>query len=498
MDNQRKRAKYNIIFSLFGQLVAIICGLIVPRILIGEYGSEAYGATASITQFLAYIALLDGGISGVARAALYKPLAMQDYNKVREIVNEIKRFFRIISLIFLVYVVVLACSFKHISGIECFDWVSTFLLVVVISISTFLQYYLGVSYNILINASQKVYITQIIAIVTTIINAALVVFLVFADSSLIVVKLVSSIVFALGPVFMWLYVRRHFDLSGKAEKKDVEYDDLLKQKWIGLAQHIAYVLHSNTDVVVLTIFADLKLVAVYSVYSMLVRSVEKIATSFSSGMEALFGELLAKNEHKELGKIFNKYEKMISFVSGILFSVTAVMLIPFVRIYTKEISDVNYIYTVFGIMLVIASYLFCIRLPYHAMVTASGSFRQTRAASYGEAVVNLSLSIILVIKFGLVGVAIGTVAAVSFRLVFYVIYLSKNVMNRSVGKFIRRIIFNITAIAITVAGGSMILSMFDLSGFFGWCMCAAVVTVFGVVVHLIFCICEKRFRAENR
>ena len=485
MENQRKRAKYNIVFSLLGQLTAIICGLIVPRILIGEYGSEAYGATASITQFLAYIALLDGGISGVARAALYKPLAMRDYNKVREILNEIKRFFRIISLIFLAYVVVLACSFKHISGIKCFDWFSTFLLVVVISISTFMQYYLGVSYNILINASQKVYITQIITIVTTVINAALVVFLVFADSSLIVVKLVSSIVFASRPVFMWLYVRRHFDLSDKTGKNEIEYDNLLKQKWIGLAQHIAYVLHSNTDVVVLTLFADLKLVAVYSVYSMLIGSVEKIATAFSSGMEALFGELLAKNEHKELDRVFNKYERMISFVSGILFSVTAVMLIPFVRIYTKEINDVNYIYTLFGVMLVIASYLFCIRLPYHAMVTASGSFRQTRVASYGEAVVNLSLSIILVIKFGLVGVAIGTVAAVSFRLVFYVIYLSKNVMNKSVGKFIRRILINISAIVVAVPGGNMLLSLFDLSGILSWCICAAAVTVFATIVHLL-------------
>ena len=141
-------------------------------------------------------------------------------------------------------------------------------------------------------------------------------------------------------------------------------------------------------------------------------------------------------------------------------------------------------------MLVIASYLFCIRLPYHAMVTASGSFRQTRVASYGEAVVNLSLSIILVIKFGLVGVAIGTVAAVSFRLVFYVIYLSKNVMNKSVGKFIRRILINISAIVVAVSGGNMLLSLFELSGILNWCICAAAVTVFATIVHLLLGVLE--------
>ena len=120
-DQRERRAKLNIIVSLLGQFVTLACGLIVPRLLIGQFGSEAYGATTSISQFLAYITLLEAGIGGVARAALYKPLADCDMRQISAVVCEIKRFFRVIGYIFAAYVIVLACTFQRIADVRCFD-----------------------------------------------------------------------------------------------------------------------------------------------------------------------------------------------------------------------------------------------------------------------------------------------------------------------------------------------------------------------------------------
>lgn len=54
-----KKAIKNIIVSLFQQIVTIICGLILPRAIIGAYGSGVNGLISSITQFLTYITLLE-------------------------------------------------------------------------------------------------------------------------------------------------------------------------------------------------------------------------------------------------------------------------------------------------------------------------------------------------------------------------------------------------------------------------------------------------------
>ena len=484
MEARERRAKSNIIVSVLGRFVTAICGLVVSKLLIQTYGSEAYGATDSIAKFLAYIFILDGGVSGVARAALYKPLAMNDERKISELMYKMQRFFRVLAIIFAVYVLVIACTFKHFSHLECMDWLATFMLVIVISISTFIEY-LAFSYIILVNAAQKTYIDQTITIVTTFINAVLVAVLVSCGSGLVLVKFITGLVIAARPVIMWLYAKRHYNLtrpSGDSRGEPSAEPDLLDQKWVGLAQHIAYVLHKNADVVVLTFFGDLKLVAVYAVYFMVISGIETLTLSFSSGMEALFGELLAKKEYDTLDKTFSRYESLISVVAGVLFSVTAVMIVPFVGIYTKEITDVNYIYPAFALLLTLASYLFCIRMPYHALVTASGSFRQTQIASYGEAALNIILSVVLVIKFGLIGVAIGTVAAVCFRFLYYVIFLSREVAPRKVSLFIIRMACNALSAIIVLAAGNLILSVFTVTGYITWGVCAGAVTLTAVVV----------------
>lgn len=99
-NNRESNARINIYVSLLGQAITLICGLIVPRLLLNSFGSEAYGVTASITQLLSYITLFEGGVGGVARAALYKPLAKKDNLTISKVINEIQAFFRVLGFVF--------------------------------------------------------------------------------------------------------------------------------------------------------------------------------------------------------------------------------------------------------------------------------------------------------------------------------------------------------------------------------------------------------------
>ena len=68
----------NIVINIILQVTTICSGLIIPRLIIKTYGSNVNGLISSITQFLSYIALLEGGIGGVIKAVLYKPLLNKD------------------------------------------------------------------------------------------------------------------------------------------------------------------------------------------------------------------------------------------------------------------------------------------------------------------------------------------------------------------------------------------------------------------------------------
>jgi O-antigen/teichoic acid export membrane protein len=294
-----RKALLNIASSLSLQIVGVICGLITPRLIIGTFGSSVNGVIASISQFLGYIVLLEAGVGGVIRAALYKPLATNDTAKISGIVKATEKFFRLIALIFIGYCLIIACLFPYLVN-NLFDQIFTFTLVLIIGASTFIQYYFGVSYQILLQADQKGYITASLQIFITIINTLLVVILIKLGAGIHIVKLGSTAIFIFRPVLLHFYVTKKY----KIDKKYPPDNNAIKQRWDGLGHHIAFFLHTNTDIVVLTLLTNVKEVSVYSVYLMVVSGIEKLTTTFSTGLEAAFGNMIAKNEKTYLSRAF--------------------------------------------------------------------------------------------------------------------------------------------------------------------------------------------------
>lgn len=479
------RAKVNMVTSLGSQIVTIICGIIVPRIMIASFGSEVYGATTSITQFLSYVTLLEGGIGGVARAALYRPLAEKDREAIGNVYYGTKRFFTLIGCAFLVYTLVLAFGFHDIANTAVFDRSYTFLLVLAISLSSMAQYFGGITNMVLLNADQKQYVGSVTNIVTTIINTIMIVLLVTLKCDVLTVKLVSSLVFLLRPVIYTVYVRRHYQIV-PPKKRDLS---LLSQKWTGLGQHLAFFLHSNTDVALLTIFADLKDVSVYAVHNLVVTSVSKIATSFSAGMESLFGELIAKQEHEGLYRTYKKYETIISVVTIILFGTAAIMIVPFVRLYTKGFTDANYIEPQFAVILLMAEAINCLMIPCSTLPVSANHFRQTKWGAYGEAILNIVLSSILIQYSPLIGVAVGTLLSVAFRGLFYIQYSAKHILKTAVSDLLKVQIKNTAMLIFVIWLGNRLLCQVSMGNYLEWffygVLTFTAVSVFVLAVNML-------------
>ena len=472
-DSRKLRAKLNIIVSPVTQIVTLLCGFISQGVMLTAFGSETNGAVASITQFLTYVMLLEGGICGVAKAVMYKPLAQNDTYELSKYFCGLKRFFRVVFAIFTIYVLILAISFHKFAEVKCMDWISTAVLVIVISISIFAQKVVGLSYYVLLQASQRTYVSNIITAGSTILNTLLVLVLIRWDCDIIIVKFFSSCVFVLRPILMWLYVKYKFKLIKVRSCKE----NLFPQKWAGLGQHLAFCLHSNTDIALLTVFSNLSTVSVYSVYNMITSHIQAITASFADGMEGLFGDMLAKNENENLNRTFDYYETLLSFVSTVLLSTAFVMIIPFVKLYTSAVNDANYIHPVFSLILIVSSLLFCFRIPYNSIVNAAGHFKQTQIAAYGEALINILVSAVLLIKFGLIGVAIGTLVAVLFRFIYYVIYLKRYIMKRRVSLFLKRQTANLISFVLSSAVGMSIVNSYDISNYLKWVVIAVVVVI---------------------
>ncbi len=422
-----KKLAINTFCSLAQEFVSVICGFILPRLILASYGSKYNGLIASITQFLSCAVLLRAGIGGVTRAALYKPLAQEDHDSFCAIVNATDQYMKRIGLILAMLILGFATIYPVLVKND-FGWAFTFSLVLIIGASTFAESFFGITYLIVLQADQRLWVSSVMSIICTILNTVFASILILNHCSIHIVKSASAIVFVLYPIVLGSYVRKKY----KIDKSVPPNYNTIAQRWDAFWQQIAIFVMYNTDIMVLTIFSNMLEVSVYSVYNMVMHGLKRVIVSFSGSQEAAFGDMIARREDDTLRQSVSAVENMMFSLCTIVYACTSLLILDFVTLYTNEITDVNYIRPVFAVIVVLANFFNGVRLPYQAVVEAAGHFKQTKKGAIFEPVLNIVLSIIFVIRYGLVGVAIGTLAATLFRTLQYSIYMSKHIVKRSV------------------------------------------------------------------
>lgn len=103
----------------------------------------------------------------------------------------------------------------------------------------------------------------------------------------------------------------------------------------------------------------------------------------------------------------------------------------------------------------------------------------------GEAVINILLSIALVFKFGIIGVAAATLVATAFRSVFYAVYISKHILHRRMSSYIKRNVLNGLAFAAIFMAGSRSVSLVGTENFLKWIICGLFVFVISLTISIV-------------
>ena len=410
---------------------------------------------------------------------MYQPIAKKDNKTIKNILKASEKFFRTIAGIFIVYIIALTIIYPILVRNE-FSNVYTISLILIIAISTFAEYFFGMTYRLYLQAEQKTYIISIIQVFTYILSTITIVILAKLNVSIQIIKLVSSIIFVLRPLLQNYYVRKKYNMN----LKDAEGNYKIKQKWDGLAQHVAAVIHSNTDITILTFFCSLTEVSVYSVYYLVVAGIRKIIEAFSSGIDASWGDMIAKNEYKNLNEKFDLYEVLYFIVCTIVFASAIVLIVPFVSVYTRDINDANYIRYTFGYLIVISEFIWAIRLPYSSIILAAGHFKETRIGAWIEAISNIVISIVLVFKFGIIGVTIGTIVAMIIRTIEFIYHTNKYILKRNIFESIKKV-FLIVIETIIIFILFKITPQIENTSYVTWSINAIIVSIEACIVTVL-------------
>ena len=483
MRSRGEKLALNTVSSLALQVVSVICGFILPRLILETFGSDVNGLVNSITQFLGVITLLDLGVGAVVQSALYKPLADNDTNMISKIYVSANKFFRRLAEILLVYVVLLMIFYPMLVN-KSFGHMYTALLIAAICISSFAQYYFGIVNSLLLNADQRGYIQYVAQIITLILNTFACYIIIKLGASIQIVKLTTSLIFLLRPLFLVFYVKKHYSI----DKKITYTEEPIKQKWNGMAQHFASYVLNGTDNIVLTMFSTLGNVSIYSVYNGVIIGVKNALLSVTNGFQSLIGEMLAKKETMKLNAFFGFVEWFLHTGTTLVFGCTGVLIVDFVRVYTYGINDADYIQPLFAVLITIANAGHCLRLPYNILILAAGHYKQTQSNYIIAMILNIVVSIATVKMWGLVGVAIGTLIAMAYQTVWMAKYDSKNIICWPFKNFLKQC--GVDAITVIIASlATFKIPMLSVS-YVSWFLLAieafGIWLIISIVINTIF------------
>lgn len=466
--------------SIVNQFVTVVYGFVLPIYFLQSYGSAVNGLISSIAHFLGFISFMEMGMGLVVQSSLYKPLEDRDYNSISKIYLASEHFFRNVATVFAGYTLVLFFVYPIFVN-NSFDFVFTASLIVIMSIDTLAQYYLGISFQILLAADQRTYIIYGVNSLALAANTIIGVLLIKSGAEIHIVKLMSAVLFAVRQLVFVFYARRHYRID-----RDVKYtDDCIQQKWNGLAYHLSELIVVNGGVILLTVFSSLESVSVYAIYYLIVGGIGRIFRSLMNGIPALFGNIVARKEWSILYDTYTIFEWIIHTTITCFFSIASILVVPFVLIYTKGVVDTDYNVPVFAIILTVAEGLRCLREYCIGVISAAGHYKQTQNGAFLQIAIYFIVSVSLVKFYGIIGVAIGLLVAIGFYILFFIWYMRKNILKRSIYYFLRHCVIDCFVVVIIYVITKEFGFVVSSASYIEWLCSATKIGIVGVLTSMI-------------
>lgn len=408
-ETERSRTEYsalNASTAMISRIVSILMGF-VTRVVFTHVLSESYvGINGLFMDIINVLSLSELGIGTAITYALYRPIAEGDIEKQKSLMKLFQRFYRIVAgLVLTAGLAVL--PFMGILVKEQGD-INHLTLIYLLYLANSVLSYLYIYKRTLIDAHQLKYIGTLYYGGFLVLQYILQIIVLLTTGNFILYLL----------VYLLCTLGNNLGVSKKADQlypflrernvqklPEAEQKDIFKNTGAMLMHRIGGVVVNNTDNLLLSSMAGLLSVACYSNYFLVIGSVRQVLNELFVGITASVGNLGVTEDRDQVKKIFEAAFFIGQWVYGLAAICLFELLNPFISISFGE----QY---VFAPMIVL---VLCINFYINGMRQATLVFRDSlglfwydRYKSLVEAGINLVVSIVLALRWGAIGVFLGT------------------------------------------------------------------------------------------
>lgn len=408
MQNRTSFSIKNSTIALFAQIINIIISFITRTVFIYTLGADYLGINGLFTNVLSMLSLAEMGLGTAIIYAMYRPLAIGDEKKTSALMNLYAKAYRIIGLIIGIIGILLIPFLDYLINDQPNIPHLTIIYLLFLT-NTVISYFFTYKRSIII-ASQHGYINTINQLTFLIIQniVQITLLIVFKQYLLylmvqIVCTLSSNVAISTKADKMFPYLKRN-----QKERVDKQTKrQITKNVLAMMSNKIGSVVVTGTDNILIAAFVGIYWVGLYSNYVLIVTTIKSLIMQIMNAITASVGNLVASENNLKSFDIFKKIF-FVNFVMTTFCSIFLYILLnPFIYLWIGQ----NYLLDENLVILIVANFFIIqMRQPAIVFIDTYGLFWQIKWKSLCEAGINLVVSLILLISFGLgiKGVLLGT------------------------------------------------------------------------------------------
>jgi len=492
-DNSIRNMRYGMI----GQVLNLVLVFVTRRVFISVLGEGYNGLHGILSNLISMLSLAELGIGASIFFSLYKPIAENDKEKIKALMHLFRKAYALVGLAVGIFGIAMLPFLTFIIERQDADVLNAYesqgistniYLIFGLFVFNTVASYFFVHKQSLLNADQKDYININVRSVSTIVlNVLQILFLWYTRSYIayllimIVVNLAVNFILSRKVDRMYPYIKERSTM--KLAKEDT--DELKRNVKANTFHSIGSFLVFGTDNLLIGAMVGLTTVGRFSNYNLILSGLMTLYGVVFSAMTASIGNLGASTDEDSVQKNFNITNFLGFWLFG--FSITCLYILfnPFIMIWIEEPHLLPYGVVV---IIIVNFYLKGMRRGVIAYKDSLGLFWYDRYKPLIEAVINLTVSIFLGLRFGLFGILLGTTISTlttSFWIEPYVLY--KYGFKSKLRDYFRRyVVYTVAAIAVLFVT-RFVTSFITLGGLLGFIVLTFVtVLVSNALLALLF------------
>ena len=447
----------NAIMSIIASIITIIFGFITQKVFLDQLGVELLGLNSLFTSIMSMMAIAELGFGVSILYNLYKPIAEDNKEQIKSLMNFYKKSYHCIAVIILLVGLCILPFLNTIVGktINDINIHIVFMLFVGDTIASYLLSYK----RSLLYAYQENYIIDTVHIIYILLVNVFQIILLYLTRSFILVLIVKIICRFLENIIISEIVNRRFPYIKEKNIEKISKNILadIKKKVKSLLFHrIGGIVVLGSDSIIITKFLGIATMGIYSNYNIVLNAINNLLTQILSAITASVGNLLVTENSN---KTYNIYKK-ISFANFLIYSFATIGIYTCIQPLIKVWVGENYLIAELALIMICINFYFQgQRNTINVFKNAAGIFYEDRYIPLVEATVNLVASIILVKIFGLAGVFMGTIISVSVLFLYsYPKYVYKTLFNKNRIQYIKEIMGYFVVMIVTAFIINLIIS----------------------------------------